>query len=111
MELTKINEIIHNAVFECDSLIKESNIEIEFKLNENLLFNMNSQLMQEALSNLINNAIKYSQKKNSKITIESFQKNDIININITDYGIGIAENILIDYLKDFIELVKVEVEM
>ena len=51
---------------------------------------MNPQLMQEALSNLINNAIKYS-KKNSKITIESFQKNDIININITDYGIGIAE--------------------
>ena len=90
MELTKINEIIHNAVFECDSLIKESNIEIEFKLNENLLLNMNPQLMQEALSNLINNAIKYS-KKNSKITIESFQKNDIININITDYGIGIAE--------------------
>ena len=90
MELTKINEIIHNAVFECDSLIKESNIEIEFKLNENLLLNMNPQLMQEALSNLINNAIKYSQK-NSKITIESFQKNDIININITDYGIGIAE--------------------
>jgi two-component system sensor histidine kinase ArlS len=40
--------------------------------------------------NLINNAIKYN-KENGEITVKSFINNDVMVVEVTDTGIGIAE--------------------
>ena len=45
-------------------------------------------LLEEAINNLINNAIKHS--KSEKILLKTTVSNSILNMSIKDYGIGIA---------------------
>ena len=52
---------------------------------------MKSQLMCLALTNLINNAIKYSEP-GSKIEIRAEENNDTVIIEVKDQGCGIPED-------------------
>lgn len=62
----------------------------EFKFNCNIkAIKADESLLQIALNNLIDNAVKYSPA-NSSITIETMQKDQFIGIAITDRGLGIA---------------------
>jgi len=51
---------------------------------------MNSSLIEQALVNLIDNAIKYSDPK-SAVEIESTRENSRILISVKDHGCGISE--------------------
>lgn len=48
-----------------------------------------AEYLQEALSNLIDNALKYSKPEGVEIVIASWQKNGYIHIRVRDNGIGI----------------------
>lgn len=64
----------------------------EFKFNSNIkTIKTDESLLQIALNNLIDNAVKYSPD-NTSITIETLQKDQFFGIAITDRGIGIAPN-------------------
>ena len=83
---TVINEVVYNT----NMLLKEgqhihipNNID-EFKINQD------EKYLKLILSNILNNAVKYSPK-NSNINIEVAEKNSKIEIKIIDPGIGIPE--------------------
>lgn len=72
------------------SLNLSSRVSCEFKFNCNVnTMKVDEQLLQTALNNLIDNAVKYSPV-NSTIIIETLKKSDYVGIAITDCGIGIA---------------------
>ncbi len=72
----------------------EKNITINVVANTNSFVEIDKELMTQALSNLIDNAIKYGEE-NSTILIESeVVNNDKIKISVTNKGEGIPSELL-----------------
>ena len=86
----KLLPVIDQAVQDCDILIQDKSISVKVNCDKQISILQNSRLMQEALSNLISNAAKYSDNE-SEIIISVNQNNDKDIISIKDYGIGISK--------------------
>jgi two-component system phosphate regulon sensor histidine kinase PhoR len=76
-----------------DSTLKlmESNtkkLDFEFFIEDHIIFNSDSESMSSVVSNLVGNAIKYSQEP-STITISLSKSADIVTLTIADEGPGI----------------------
>ena len=95
---TEINEIdfaeesitlaLSNAIFLCKDKALERNIDIILSNAQEITFKHNSELIEQAIINLLNNAIKYSDG-NSKINITVIQQGNEIKISVADQGSGI----------------------
>lgn len=86
--------VLESAVQTCQLNADERNVEIVLECENQLRFRMNSTLMEQAVVNLLVNAIKYS-KKEGKIVLRA-QKDrtegeDLVRIEVKDNGIGIAK--------------------
>ena len=87
-EPMNICQTINTAVEICQIKAKEKNIQISVDC-KNESIEINEFLIEQALVNLISNAVKYSdQNKTVSITTNDIDRN--IEINIQDHGYGIA---------------------
>ena len=84
-----LSEVINLSIFDCGNLIDKNNIRVIVDCPENIKFDLNKRLLQEAFTNLINNACKYSYK-NGEININVSQHKDFIEVDVIDNGIGIS---------------------
>jgi len=89
-EQCNLGEIINNSVEACLSNAAEKNLEIEIIESRNLEMELNSFLIEQALVNLIDNAIKYSETQ-GKIIVKACEENKNIVISVQDFGCGIDE--------------------
>jgi len=85
-----IKEIIHSAIQVCHVEANDKKITINISCDDELSFKLNRELFEHAIVNLLNNAIKYSEK-NSEIDIEAEQKKEQLILKIKDHGVGIAQ--------------------
>lgn len=83
-----INQLIKDVVKKHEFLAQVKKIKIIQNLEPLFPLTIDPELMKQVLSNLIENAIKYSFE-NSKITINSKEINDIVVIEVIDTGMGI----------------------
>lgn len=83
-----LSDIVLSAVEDCQKLADEKNIKIQSNVEPNLLVFANRALLEQALINLINNALKYSAP-DSEIQIRAEQEADELCIHIQDQGCGI----------------------
>ena len=81
---------LSNAIFLCKDKALKRNIDIILYNAEEITFKHNSSLIEQAMINLLNNAIKYSNG-NSKIKITVSKQNNEIKISVADQGSGIPE--------------------
>jgi len=81
---------LSNAIFLCKDKALDRNIDIILNNSEDITFKHNSSLIEQAVINLLNNAIKYSNG-NSKIKITVTKQQNDINISVEDQGNGIPE--------------------
>jgi len=88
MEEVKIISLINESVSSMEPRAKEKQIEIIVKCQEDLKANLYSSLILQALINLIDNGIKYSQPK-SKLWISASLENNTLLFEVRDKGIGI----------------------
>jgi len=58
--------------------------------DDNLIFKIDSEKLRLILSNLVDNAIKFS--KNNKIIVKRWIENNTLFVSVQDFGIGISEN-------------------
>lgn len=77
-----IENLIHKA--------EMKSIGINSECDEGLIFPLNSNLIEQAIINLIDNAIKYSAK-NTEIKVAAFVNDNVLNITVADNGIGIPK--------------------
>ena len=85
---TDINSILHAANETCTALAKERNTEIEIICDPTLTNLTNAPLLEQAIVNLLTNAIKYSQENTQvKMTGETTKREVIISV--IDQGRGI----------------------
>jgi signal transduction histidine kinase len=85
-----VNEIIENALGECQPLIDEKGFAVERELAENLpLVKADANALSQAIQNLIFNSLKYSNGKKF-IKISAKNGGGKVKIAVEDKGIGIA---------------------
>lgn len=84
--LTKVNPAL--AIKNSISMCMPSDITINQNL-EDLYIEGDNLLLEQAITNILTNAIKYSQTKTIDVTLA--KKNDLAQIIIRDYGIGIPQ--------------------
>ena len=88
MEECSVASLIDEAVSSVEPLANKKQIEIIINCDADLHANLHGSLITQALINLIDNGIKYSQKK-SKLLISAQTENDILLFEVRDKGIGI----------------------
>ena len=87
---TLVENVIEAALADCREKAELKQVSFTVNSNKSIVGIMNSSLIEQALVNLIDNAIKYSEPQSS-VEIESFRENGNILISVKDHGCGISE--------------------
>lgn len=87
-EMTDIRRIIEVAVQSRSGLAEEKNTTVVVDAAEATTLPLNSSLMEQALVNLIENAIKYSPE-NTTVHVRAQRKENLLTLRISDQGPGI----------------------
>jgi two-component system phosphate regulon sensor histidine kinase PhoR len=90
MEAVTIREIIDTAVDLCREKSEAGKIRLEVNCPEDLEAEFDRTLFEQALVNLIDNAIKYSEQE-SQVEITAESQNRQLKISVRDYGCGIPK--------------------
>lgn len=91
LEEILLNEIVHDIVHNANFRIQKNGGEIQLELASELIYIKADRLhTSNAISNLVDNAIKYSEGEPS-VKIQLLKKGGIIKISVTDKGPGIKK--------------------
>ena len=90
-ESKDINNIIENCIKSLSYVAKTKNITLRSDLEPLFSIKLDSHLIRQVISTLLENAIKYSPS-GSTVTLSSNEHDDYIKVKITDNGRGIPEN-------------------
>ena len=88
MTMTSLAKVIENAVDSCQIVAKQRGIKVDWQCDSTLKTQMNRLLFEQALLNLIDNAIKYSHK-GTTVHVRGELQNGQNVISVTDEGLGI----------------------
>lgn len=84
-----ISSVVTNAIEACSSRAVKKNILVKSHISsEDINAKINSSLLEQAVQNLIDNAIKYNIE-NGTVLIDVYDVNDEVVLSVTDNGIGI----------------------
>ncbi|WP_100804443.1 PAS domain-containing sensor histidine kinase [Ulvibacter sp. MAR_2010_11] len=85
-----LSKVINEVIYDANMLLKEAQ-NIEYPENIDAVFlDFDEKILELVLTNLINNAIKYSSE-DSTIYLTANEKNNRLTITVSDEGIGIPE--------------------
>jgi two-component system phosphate regulon sensor histidine kinase PhoR len=92
IKFEKINlaDVLQAAIQLCRPRAEEKKIRIDFDCEKNTTAIFDPALIEQAVVNLLDNAIKYSDSESS-VTLKSYQQNSEVIISVQDHGIGIAQ--------------------
>jgi two-component system phosphate regulon sensor histidine kinase PhoR len=89
-QMTPMAGVLKSAIELCQSRASERGVMLSFACAEGLTVVMHSGLMEQALVNLIDNAIKYgSSSEGAKVDIVAVKEGTCARITVRDYGNGI----------------------
>lgn len=100
MQKEFIHETIAKAIGNIFMSTQEKNIEVEVNCNTELLVNHDSKWTSEAIFNILDNAVKYTDN-NGKIKINVIELEIFIRIDISDNGMGISKENLCKIFERF----------
>lgn len=89
---SRLSDIVKNAVSLCEPEASTRKIKLTMEC-EDIMVKSNAQLLEQAVVNLIDNAIKYSEPDNS-VVIRGFRAGNDAVIEVKDFGCGIPEDSL-----------------
>ncbi|HBZ01416.1 MAG TPA: PAS domain-containing sensor histidine kinase [candidate division Zixibacteria bacterium] len=90
LEEHKLRAVLQSAVSICDIKAKAKKIAISLNCDDDLCAKINAELLEQAIINLLDNAIKYSNK-DSEIKISALILESEVAITIQDWGVGIEK--------------------
>lgn len=92
-EKGSIKDALDTAIELCHNKAQTKQIEIKLRCADDITANINMPLLEQAVVNLLDNAIKYSPSS-SKIEVTATQADEQISITVTDFGCGIDKESL-----------------
>ncbi|WP_081843061.1 ATP-binding protein [Butyrivibrio sp. WCE2006] len=94
MQISKSLEVLDDVVDEAVKHIdrnKDEHVVKVVRSDDLVVADMDAKLITQVIINLVNNAIKYTQK-GSEIKISYGVQNDLVYLSVSDYGPGMDEN-------------------
>ena len=91
MQRVFLNEIVYEAIKDKSNILQEKEIKLDTHISQAISLHGHKELLKHAISNIIDNAIKYSHKKR-KICIILKERQRTVYLVVKDKGIGIAKN-------------------
>ncbi len=89
-----INDLVSDAINNIELVVAEKGGSITLNIcADDVMLNIDRDLMNNVISNLLDNAIKYSQNS-PEIIVTTFIKSDKFNISIEDKGIGMSKEVI-----------------
>lgn len=85
----KLRTVLEDAVQVCLTQAEERGVELKLECEPDLILPVNQSLVEQAVINLIDNAIKYSDPK-SVVEVSGYSERDEAVICVRDYGRGVA---------------------
>ncbi len=89
LDLGSVDRVVRRAIEICQPRAHEKDITINSVTSGEPNARINAQLLEHAVVNLLDNAVKYSER-GSTVEVESKRTADGVAIRILDHGIGIA---------------------
>ena len=86
-----LDEFINNFISSISSLSKKKNINIKFQSNHKGEIYADPQAIERIMNNLIDNAIKYSEKGSEILVITKNDSDSFIKVMVEDSGSGISD--------------------
>jgi two-component system phosphate regulon sensor histidine kinase PhoR len=90
LQKNPIKNVLQTAIGNCREKANLKDITVDYVCEENLFAMIDPTLLEQALVNLLDNAITYSHE-GSSVQISAFQKRDSIIISVQDHGTGITK--------------------
>lgn len=90
LEPTRIKQILAAAASLCAVRATEKNIRIRIECAPDMIAHVNASLLEQAVVNLVDNAIKYSSN-DGIVCLEAAQQDQTTLIHVSDKGCGIAK--------------------
>lgn len=88
LESGAVKPVLQSAIEECVSKAREREVTVDLQCEADTRADMNAPLLEQAISNLIDNAIKYSAP-GSRVEVSAARTDRAIDISVTDHGCGI----------------------
>jgi two-component system phosphate regulon sensor histidine kinase PhoR len=85
-----VKDVLRTAIQLCEVKAASKQIQLELACNEDIMAEINHQLLEQAVVNLLDNAVKYSNK-GSVIEVKAEQTDDETIISVKDQGCGIEK--------------------
>ncbi|MCT7588725.1 sensor histidine kinase [Aliarcobacter butzleri] len=86
-----LDELADEAINELKNFAKLHKIKISLIVEDSLEMKGFTSLLKIAIKNILKNAIQFSYE-NKEVIVKIFKENDLLNISIEDFGIGIPTN-------------------
>ncbi|MDY0213306.1 MAG: ATP-binding protein [Desulfuromonadaceae bacterium] len=90
LEYEPIAPVVDGVVNSCSMLANKSGINLSYSCSDTIKASINAPLLEQAITNLVDNAIKYS-KSQGKVEIRCRTENGFAVIAVSDTGCGIEE--------------------
>lgn len=110
MEILPVNPILHDVAELYEPVAEDAGLELVVDADEDISLRINRELVGQTISNLIDNAIKYSHipqtdsEHKSKITVALRREGDQVFISVADQGAGIPEALREQATERFVRL-------
>jgi PAS domain S-box-containing protein len=99
----ELEGVLNDAVSDLKLQIKEKGLELEVNMvPEKITMNTDRKRLFQCVLNYLSNAVKFTEK--GKITVFAEEKGDIIQLKVTDTGIGIKEKDIPMLFQSFVRL-------
>lgn len=85
-----LRPILESALQTCDSIAASRNVQVKLFCSDQLVARVSAPLLEQAVINLVDNAIKYSGAEGA-VTVEGWQDGGQVKIKVQDRGQGIAK--------------------
>lgn len=89
MESFNFCDMVADVVEQFHEQYRVKNVSLQFTCNEDIIGNWDRFRIEQVLSNLLTNALKYGKLK--PVQVEATQDNDMVILRVKDEGIGIAK--------------------
>ncbi len=89
LQAESVKEVVESAVASCHLKAEQKNVTVQVECAEDARAELNAALLEQAVFNLIDNAIAYSAE-NSRVEVKAVRAGDEVAISVRDTGRGIA---------------------